>query len=218
MPLEKPKHTNTSLHQALNKRYPRQSKCENCGAEGSTAFALIHGRPYSLNRKDYLELCQLCHNSYDAHTDLTIGCSCESKSKRYEHGRAYEAISRDDAILKTCAYSECGFEFYTTRPKKIYHSAACKLSAFRERNGIVTRQEPHYSICQRSGCGKPIPENKKASTKYCSNACRQKVWNDGHKIQEKEKRDVVRSVEKEKKRKRDEAKEIEKYIQELMGE
>jgi len=73
-------------------------------------------------------------------------------------------------------------------------------------------------VCQRESCGRSIPEDFRADARYCSNACRQKVWNDTHKDRERTKRQVVSEKRKEAKRKKDEAKEIEKYIQELMGE
>jgi len=54
------------MHEYVIRYHPKTGKCENCDAEGATDLALIHGREYSRNRADYLELCRLCHNRYDA--------------------------------------------------------------------------------------------------------------------------------------------------------
>lgn len=216
--LVKPKHTNTTLHQALTKLFPKLGKCEYCGSDESTAYALIHGRQYSLNRKDYMELCRSCHNSYDHHTSIKIPCSCKFKNKRYEHGKAYELIEREDVVLKVCEYSQCDVEFYTGRANKIYCSSICKLYAFREKTGVVTKQERQVTICQREDCDNKIPENTKITARYCSNACRQKVYNDKNKDRAKEKRDQIRVIQTEAKQKKQEKQAIDDFIKELMGE
>lgn len=55
-----------TLHQRLGRNFPKAGKCEQCGAEGPTDYALLNGREYSSDRADYRELCRLCHNRYDA--------------------------------------------------------------------------------------------------------------------------------------------------------
>lgn len=50
-----------SLHSYLCAHFPKTGTCEECGRKTRTVYALIHGREYSRNREDYLELCQSCH-------------------------------------------------------------------------------------------------------------------------------------------------------------
>lgn len=54
-----------AMHTWLNKYYPKAHRCEQCGVEGPTDYALTHGRAYSRNRDDYRELCRRCHVFYD---------------------------------------------------------------------------------------------------------------------------------------------------------
>ena len=113
------------------------------------------------------------------------------------------------SIEKICDH--CKSEFSTNRVKAKYCSSRCRTLAWRDRHGIQTRQEHVHSVCQREGCENSIPEDSKATTKYCSNACRQKVWNDSNKDREKAKRDIISKEKKD-------AKAVEEFIQELMGE
>mgnify|MGYP003577927167 CR=1 FL=1 len=119
---------------------------------------------------------------------------------------------------KTCQGPNCENDLSGKRSDAIYCSAACKLNAYHDRRGITTKRKRDNSMCQRESCGRSIPENLRADSKYCSNACRQKVWNDTHKDREKRKRDAIAAKKKEEKRKKEEAIEVEKFIQELMGE
>jgi hypothetical protein len=54
------------LHRLLNLEYPRVGRCEWCGATGGrTGYAVAETGRYSLNRADWLELCNHCHIYYD---------------------------------------------------------------------------------------------------------------------------------------------------------
>ena len=54
-----------ALHSYLSRHYPKSGACVCCGAQSATYYALIHGRQYSRDRHDYLELCAGCHSRYD---------------------------------------------------------------------------------------------------------------------------------------------------------
>lgn len=54
-----------ALHGYLSRHSPKSGICEGCGETASTQHALIHGRQYSRDRHDYLELCSRCHRRYD---------------------------------------------------------------------------------------------------------------------------------------------------------
>lgn len=215
--MQKPRHTNTSLHEALNRKYPKSGICENCG-DISNAYSLIHGREYSLDREDYMELCFSCHGSYDHHTELnTIECSCTDTRLKYKHGKAYLELEREDAVLKICEYTQCDNQFWTTLSKKKYCSSQCKTASFRERNGLVTPLRVGR-ICQREGCNTELNPTARLTAKYCSNACRQKIYHDVNKEKEKIKRDEVKQVLREDRKKKQDKKAVEDFIQELMGE
>lgn len=54
------------LHRLLNLEYPRVGRCEWCSATGCrTVYAVAMAGRYSLNRADWLELCDRCHIYYD---------------------------------------------------------------------------------------------------------------------------------------------------------
>ena len=54
------------LHRLLNLEYPRVGRCEWCGSTGRrTGYAVAEPGRYSLNRADWLELCNRCHIYYD---------------------------------------------------------------------------------------------------------------------------------------------------------
>lgn len=55
-----------AIHLYLNAHFPKAGACDECGAQGRTHYALIHGREYSRDREDYRELCSPCHGQYDA--------------------------------------------------------------------------------------------------------------------------------------------------------
>lgn len=52
-------------HLWLNIHYPKLGECFWCGKQGKTQRALIHGRVYTRDPADYLELCPSCHKWYD---------------------------------------------------------------------------------------------------------------------------------------------------------
>lgn len=54
-----------ALHSRLSQLNPKTGRCEQCGHEGETQYALIHGHTYSAARDDYRELCVRCHVRYD---------------------------------------------------------------------------------------------------------------------------------------------------------
>lgn len=54
------------IHKYLADHFPKTRRCDNCqSADVPTDYALIHGRDYSRDREDYLELCRSCHMHYD---------------------------------------------------------------------------------------------------------------------------------------------------------
>lgn len=116
-----------------------------------------------------------------------------------------------------CQGPNCDNSLFGKRQGALYCSAVCKINAYNDRRGIVTKRRRDYLVCQRDSCEQSIPETFRADARYCSNACRQKVWNDSHKDRERKKRQAVSEKKKETKRKKNEAAEVEKYIQELMG-
>lgn len=79
-------------------------------------------------------------------------------------------------MLKTCQF--CNQQFSTNREKARYCCDAHRVAGYRKSKGVVTRKVRVSSICLREGCTRSIPENATANARYCSNACRQKVYND----------------------------------------
>ena len=55
-------------HIWLNQHYPKTGVCAECGYQGQTDRALIHGREYTRDPADYRELCHRCHMAYDGNT------------------------------------------------------------------------------------------------------------------------------------------------------
>jgi hypothetical protein len=54
------------LHRLLNLEYPRVGRCEWCGGtRRRTGYAVAEPGRYSLNRANWLELCNRCHIYYD---------------------------------------------------------------------------------------------------------------------------------------------------------
>lgn len=56
------------IHNWLVKKFGLAQRCENPDCKSKSKrydYALIHGRSYSRNRKDYLTLCRSCHYDYD---------------------------------------------------------------------------------------------------------------------------------------------------------
>lgn len=119
-------------------------------------------------------------------------------------------------MLKTCNY--CKGEFTTNREKALYCSPRCRTLAWRERHGIVTKQEREFDVCQREGCENSIPSNRKATAQYCSNACNQKVYHSRHKEQEKARRNELAKQRAIVKAEKTSAQLADEFIQELMGE
>lgn len=172
-----PKYTVHTLHTELNRRFARKGVCIGCNTDGrgQTHYALIHGRAYSLNAEDYIELCTQCHNYYDYHSpESTVKCSCHYRG-RYTHGTAYADIVREDLPLRKCAYAGCRIPFYPRRINQIYHDKRCGGAAFRLRSGIE-RKPMEMGQCQRNGCLNLIPVGSKATARYCSNSCKQLAY------------------------------------------
>ena len=69
------------LHRLLNLEYPRVGRCEWCGTTGGrTGYAVAEKGRYSLNRADWLELCNHCHIYYDGvHRPLVRGTGRPSR-------------------------------------------------------------------------------------------------------------------------------------------
>lgn len=61
----------SSQHQYLVRHFGKAGKCDNknCKIDFPKRFewALIHGRKYTKNREDYVQLCVSCHRKYDQH-------------------------------------------------------------------------------------------------------------------------------------------------------
>ena len=49
-----------SIHNWMERRYPKTGRCEHCGISGATDYAAID-HAYTRNREDWLELCRACH-------------------------------------------------------------------------------------------------------------------------------------------------------------
>ncbi len=92
------------------------------------------------------------------------------------------------------------------------------MDAYHSRHGITTRRERDYKVCQRTGCDNDIPENFRADARYCSNSCRQKIYNQAHKADAKEKRDKIKATQRQRQVKVQEKKAVDEFIKELMGE
>jgi hypothetical protein len=73
-------------------------------------------------------------------------------------------------------------------------------------------------LCQRDGCENDIPESSRADARYCSNACRQAVYNTANKDKAKEKRTKVQAVKAQEKQKKQDKKAVDEFLKELMGE
>lgn len=56
-----------AIHRILGQRHPKTGVCEECGkAAERTDYAFQrHPEPHTLDREDYRELCQPCHNRLD---------------------------------------------------------------------------------------------------------------------------------------------------------
>ncbi len=101
-------------HRWLDKRYPKQNRCEECGFEGDTHYAFRwHPELHSQNRGDYLELCAMCHVRMDTETLPRATKECEL----------------------------CGTEFVAHRPMALYCSDACRQKAWRRRQSITPKGE-----------------------------------------------------------------------------
>lgn len=118
-------------------------------------------------------------------------------------------------MLKTCKH--CKGEFSTNRSKAVYCSSRCRTLAWRDRHSIQTKQDREYTTCQREECTNTIPSHTKVTSRYCSNACKQKVYHANHKEQEKAKRDEIRKKRDVVKAEKTSAEIADEFIQELMG-
>lgn len=96
-------------------------------------------------------------------------------------------------IRKKCQH--CEREFTTNREKAKFCSDRCRVYSYRAARGIQTKQDHLHTICERSGCGNNVPTSTRSDTKYCSNACRQKVYN--QKNAEKVKAEYAKKAERE---------------------
>lgn len=55
-----------SKHNWLHNNYKKGNMCEHCKSTGKKLdWALIHGKKYNHNRKNFIELCRSCHLKYD---------------------------------------------------------------------------------------------------------------------------------------------------------
>lgn len=89
-----------NAHQRLARKYGKATRCQNSDCESLNPkryeWALIHGREYSDNINDYMQLCPSCHRKYDynpnqgkAHSIRMKGRqSSESQLQSLAFGRA----------------------------------------------------------------------------------------------------------------------------------
>lgn len=54
-----------AIHSWMAMHYPKLGMCGECGEWDRTEYAVIHGRTFSRNPADWLELCIPCHKLYD---------------------------------------------------------------------------------------------------------------------------------------------------------
>jgi hypothetical protein len=80
-----------TLHQVVNRMYPRSGRCEYCGRTGRTTHLAI-GRSdgYTTNRADWFEFCVPCHHRFDGH----IGPNPLKGNVGEDNGRA--KLTEDD--------------------------------------------------------------------------------------------------------------------------
>ena len=54
----------STVHRWLQRKYPKQGRCERCGSERYTEYALV-GQNHVKDRSQYQELCKPCHARLD---------------------------------------------------------------------------------------------------------------------------------------------------------
>lgn len=73
------------VHIWLNKHYGKASKCENSECEYETPkrfdWALLQGKKYERNRKNFFMLCRGCHLKYDITDEKRLKVSIAHKGK-----------------------------------------------------------------------------------------------------------------------------------------
>jgi hypothetical protein len=72
-----------ALHSRLRRKYGHALICEFCGDKEVKRYewALKKGRTYSMNIKDYMQLCCSCHRKYDITDDIKNKMSESKKGK-----------------------------------------------------------------------------------------------------------------------------------------
>lgn len=70
------KGTYNGYHRWIGRHYGKADHCENPECEGRSKtyeWALIKDREYSKDRKDYIQLCKICHCKYDGFSERMKG-------------------------------------------------------------------------------------------------------------------------------------------------
>ena len=63
--------TSGTIHQWLERNYPKAGVCEGCGLTGKTDRAFLrHPEPHTRNPDDYVELCRRCHTIFDVSSGI----------------------------------------------------------------------------------------------------------------------------------------------------
>jgi hypothetical protein len=91
-----------AIHDWMAKHYPKTGVCYSCFDLARTEYALKHGRRYSRDRKDYLELCHECHMQYDfgklSESDVDIVIA------RIAMGATKSALAREFGVSRKTIY------------------------------------------------------------------------------------------------------------------
>jgi len=93
------------LHRLLNLEYPRVGRCEWCWGPGRRAgYAVAEPGRYSLNRANWLELCNRCHIYYDGvHRPLAAPRSERELEALYARGTTRSPALAPDERFTTSA-------------------------------------------------------------------------------------------------------------------
>jgi hypothetical protein len=87
------------LHPLLNLEYPRVGRCEWCAATGlRTVYAVAVPGRYSLNRADWLELCNRCHIYFDGPFRRLMAPRSPAELEELRTRRRELAIQQSNAV------------------------------------------------------------------------------------------------------------------------
>ncbi len=102
-----------SIHSWMRRYYGSANKCEMKGCSGKSknySYALLKGKKYERNRKNYWQLCRICHAKYDftpaMHAQL-IRIN-QSTNKRFcSRGHLLEGRNMVFVIAKKGSFRRC---------------------------------------------------------------------------------------------------------------